>query len=225
MHEYMKRIPEQHELMDDYVEVQAYAEMDFSGPHNMFIAQFQKLFPDFSEGLVLDIGCGNADPTIRFANAYPNTQLYGLDGSAVMLSFAEKAVAKAGLSERIEFEQGTLQKYSGKSKVFDAIICNSVLHHIEPVDSLWTGINMLAKKGAPVLVMDFFRPLSRELAETLVDLHAKDSPEELRTRGFYNSLLAAFTSEEVRVQLDKAGLSAFQIQVISDRHMIIFGRT
>lgn len=220
----MKRIPEPHELMDELVEAKAYAQSDFSEPHNAFIAHFQKIFPDFSSGSVLDIGCGNADPTIRFAKVYQKAQLVGLDGSRAMLSFARKAVREAGLSDRIQLKQRTLQEYASAPLSFDAIICNSLLHHINPVDALWTAIKKVAKKGAPVLVMDFTRPPTPERAEELVALHAKGSPE-LMTGGFYNSLLAAYRPEEVRLQLSEVGLSTFHVEIVSDRHMIIFGTT
>lgn len=220
----MKRIPESHELMDEYVEAEAYADSDFSEPHNAFVALFQKLFPDFSEGVVLDIGCGNADPTIRFAKAYPKVQLIGLDGSEAMLSFGREAASKAGLSDRIKLEKDMLQEYMPPPELFDAIICNSLLHHLQPPGALWTAIKKLAKRAAPVLVMDFFRPPTLERAKELVALHAIDSPE-LMTGGFYNSLLAAYRPEEVRMQLNAAGLSTFHVEVTSDRHMIIFGKT
>ncbi len=209
--------------MDEFVEAKAYADSDFSEPHNTFVAYFQKIFPSFSEGLVLDIGCGNADPTMRFARAYPNVQLIGLDGSETMLMFGRVAIEKAGLDGRIRLKKQMIQSYRASAEMFDGIICNSVLHHLEPVEALWTAIRKFAKRGAPVLVMDFFRPDSQDRAKELVALHAKDSPE-LMTGGFYNSLLAAYTPDEVQTQLGAAGITTFQEEVISDRHMIIFGK-
>ncbi len=218
----MKRTPEDHELMHGE-DVEAYTAMDFSEPHDSFIATFQRLFPEFSRGLVLDIGCGNADPTIRFARVYQDAQLIGIDGSESMLMFARDAVEREGLSDQIRFEQGMLQDYEVVPSSFDVIICNSLLHHIEPVSSLWDTIRKLAKKGSPVLVMDFMRPDSLDVAKALEEQYAGDSPESM-TRGFYNSLLAAYMPEEVYIQLNEAGLSNFNVEVISDRHMIIFGK-
>jgi len=72
-------------------------------------------------------------------------------------------------------------------------------------------------------VMDLLRPRSREEATRLLALHAADAPEILR-RDFFNSLLAAYEIEEVRAQLRVAALPQFQVEVVSDRHMLIFGR-
>ena len=66
----MERIPEP-ELMDEAEQARAYAEADFSGPHDMFVQLFREAFPDTAPaGAVLDLGCGPADVTRRFASAF-----------------------------------------------------------------------------------------------------------------------------------------------------------
>jgi ubiquinone/menaquinone biosynthesis C-methylase UbiE len=40
---------------------------------------------DLKKALVLDLGCGPADVTIRFAKANPGYKFHGVDGSAAML--------------------------------------------------------------------------------------------------------------------------------------------
>ena len=42
-------------------------------------------------------------------------------------------------------------------------------------------------------------------------------------RDFYNSLLAAFTPNEIQEQLADAELDYLGIKIISDRHLLIFG--
>jgi hypothetical protein len=55
----------------------------------------------------------------------------------------------------------------------------------------------------------------------MVGQYAAGEPEILK-RDFYNSLLAAFTPQEVEAQLAGAGLN-LSVDVISDRHMVIHG--
>jgi hypothetical protein len=43
-------------------------------------------------------------------------------------------------------------------------------------------------------------------------------------RDFYNSLLAAFTEDEVAAQLAEMNLSRLLIDVIDDRHWVVSGR-
>jgi len=219
----MERIPESHELMLDLDQAQAYAESDFDEPHNKFIAHFKELFPDFSEGLVLDIGCGSADPTIRFARAHPKTRLVGIDGSEAMLSFGRKAVDKAGLNAQIELTQGFLPLNPFKPRAFDAVICNSFLHQLDKPQVLWGSIKEVSQPGAPVMIMDLKRPPSKHHALELVEKHADGAPEQM-ARDFYYSLLAAFTPDEVNSQLNEAVLPGLHLEVVSDRHMLIHGR-
>lgn len=218
----MKRIPEP-ELMEDPAQAEAYATSDFSEPHNAFVARFRSLFPDFTEGLVADLGCGNADPTIRFAKTYPGAKLVGFDGSEAMLMFGRKAVADAKLFDRISLEKRFLPNHDQDLHSFDAVVSNSLLHQLHDPKVMWQTIRELAKPGAPVLVMDLTRPPSKKRARELVALYAQGAPE-LMSRDFYNSLLAAFEPKEVRKQLETAGLPSFKVGVVSDRHMIIYGR-
>ena len=57
----------------------------------------------------------------------------------------------------------------------------------------------------------------------MVDRYAADEPPILR-RDFYNSLLAAFTEDEVASQLAELNLSRLLIDVPDDRHWTVGGR-
>ena len=43
-------------------------------------------------------------------------------------------------------------------------------------------------------------------------------------RDFRNSLFAAYTVDEVEEQLQAAGLDNLAVQMVSDRHLAVFGR-
>ena len=70
--------------------------------------------------------------------------------------------------------------------------------------------------------MDLLRPASPEEAQAIVDRYAADEPEILR-RDFYNSLLAAFTEDEIASQLARMNLTRLLIDVIDDRHWVVGG--
>lgn len=218
----MQRIPEP-ELMADPAQAQAYAEADFSAPHDAFVAHFAARFSNFKTGRVLDLGCGAADVTLRFARAYPDTEIVGVDGAETMLALGRAAIARANCAERITLCCTCLPDSKLEYQAFDAIISNSLLHHLSTPDVLWQTIRHAAKPNARVCVMDLMRPHSREEAARLLALHAADAPEILR-RDFFNSLLAAYEIEEVRAQLRAATLPQCQVDLVSDRHMLIFGR-
>jgi S-adenosylmethionine-diacylgycerolhomoserine-N-methlytransferase len=54
-------------------------------------------------GSVLEIGCGTGRNLILAARRWPKARLFGLDISEAMLETARANVAKAGLSDRIDF--------------------------------------------------------------------------------------------------------------------------
>ena len=87
----------------------------------------------------------------------------------------------------------------------------------------WYALKQLAKPGSPVLIMDLLRPETLDEAQAVVDQYAADEPEQLR-RDFYNSLLAAFTEDEVASHLAELNLSRLLIDVPDDRHWVVTGR-
>ncbi len=216
----MQRIPEP-ELMDDPAQAQAYASADFSAPHDAFVAHFAARFPNFSTGRVLDLGCGAADITLRFARAFPEARMVGVDGAEAMLVLARAAVTRAGCAERIALWHRRLPDAALEIQ-FDAVLSNSLLHHLRDPSVLWQTLKQAAKPRAPVCVMDLLRPASIEEAAQLTAHYAADAPEVLR-RDFFNSLCAAYRADEVRAQLREADLAHLQIETVSDRHLLIWG--
>jgi ubiquinone/menaquinone biosynthesis C-methylase UbiE len=208
--------------MDEPEQALAYASADFSEPHDAFVARFRRCLPDFAGGAVLDLGCGPADVTIRFARAYPSARLTGVDGAAPMLALGRQAVTAAGLAARVRLTQVHLPAADLPGSRYDALISNSLLHHLANPGVLWEAVLAAAAPGAAVFVMDLLRPPSRQAAADLVTLHAEDAPTVLQ-RDFLNSLLAAFRPDEVRSQLKAAGLAGMRVEVASDRHLIVYG--
>ncbi|HJT22846.1 MAG TPA: hypothetical protein VJ746_20400, partial [Nitrospira sp.] len=86
----------------------------------------------------------------------------------------------------------------------------------------WNKLRQMVKPGAPVLVMDLLRPATSDEAQAIVDRYAAHEPDILR-RDFYNSLLAAFTEDEISSQLARMNLTRLLIDVIDDRHWVVGG--
>jgi ubiquinone/menaquinone biosynthesis C-methylase UbiE len=221
-HTAMQRIPEP-ELMDDEAQARAYAEADFEAPHSYFIELFQQAFPGRNiNGSVLDLGCGPADISLRFAKAYPECELHGVDGAAAMLAFGEQAIRQAELQDRIRLLQGYLPGVGLPLPQYDTVISNSLLHHLADPMTLWQTVQEYAAPSAPVFIMDLMRPASTLQAQALVDEYAAEEPEVLQ-HDFYHSLLAAYTPQEVQQQLSVLALP-LTVKVVSDRHLIVSGR-
>lgn len=214
----MQRLPEP-ELMEEREQVLAYALADFDAPHSRVLELFQEEFPGPLRGDVLDLGCGPGDISNRFARAFPEVRVLGVDGSAEMLAMAEKLRQ----SDRVEFLHGFLPGAPIPDRPWAAIVSNSLLHHLHVPSGLWTTIRQHGRPGTLVFVKDLVRPDSPEQAQSLMERYTGGEPEVLQ-RDFYNSLLAAFRPAEVEAQLREAGLTGLKVRPVSDRHMTVAGR-
>jgi len=207
--------------MEGVAQARAYSEADFETPHDAFVELAQRAFPRGAQGRILDLGCGPADITVRFASRHPGAQLVGVDGSKAMLEFGLKRIQAHGLSERITL-RCLLLPSTELGEQFDGAISNSLLHHLHDPGVLWQSLKAHVRPGSPVFVMDLIRPPSIEEAERMVGEYSAGEPEVLK-QDFLFSLKAAFRVEEVQEQLREAGLSHLRVEAVSDRHMVVFG--
>jgi len=209
--------------MLDPVQTSAYAQADFAEPHQRIADRFGGTFPDLTLfGTVLDLGCGPADLLIRFARAWPDVQFHGIDGSPAMLAEGNTAIATAALGDQITLYEQLLPAKSLPLPTYEAVISNSLLHHLHDPLILWQTLKLAAAPSAAIYITDLRRPESTGKAQTLVDTYSRHEPTILK-QDFYHSLLAAFTPAEVQQQLADAGLTSLQVSVTSDRHLQISG--
>lgn len=218
----MQRIPEP-ELMDEAEQAAAYALADFAEPNQRFVEYFEQEFPELRHGTVLDLGCGPGDIVMRLATRHAGLTVHGIDGSAAMLRFGSERLHQApGLSGRVQFIEGILPGATLPLAQYDAVISNSLLHHLHDPAVFWHAVREAGAPGAAVLVMDLFRPRTRADAQAIVDQYAADEPDVLRA-DFLASLCAAFEPDEIREQLRASGLAGLQVRTVSDRHLLVTG--
>lgn len=212
------------ELMLATDQALAYAEADFSETDDRFVQRFRQLFgPEFA-GEILDLGCGPGNIALRMAQAFPACTVTGVDGSPAMLDIARKRASAlpTDVAFRIRFVETFLPTAVLQMHSADAVVSNSLLHHLHEPSGLWLTLRQVTVRRAPVLIMDLRRPETVAQAQQIVDAYAPNAPEVLR-KDFYNSLLAAFELDEVRSQLERVGLSGLQVQAVGDRHLEVFG--
>jgi len=210
------------ELMDEQEQAAAYAAADWSESHGKIPGYFRERFPLFIYGRVIDLGCGPADVTIRFAKAFPDVILLGVDASDAMLDFGRRHVHEAGLDSQIALEKRYLPDPTLERKSFDGVISNSLLHHLADPMTLWRTVAGAAKPRGAILIVDLLRPPDHETVVRLVNEHAKDAPPVLQ-RDFIASLHAAYTLDEVRQQIRAAGLTNFEVQDVDELHFVAWG--
>ncbi len=206
--------------MIDDAQCQAYSLADFAASNQAFVEITKKGIPSDARK-VLDIGCGPADVMIRLARACPSLRIIAVDGSAAMIEIAARAIAEGRLESSVSTFLGYVPGLALPAAHFDAVLSKDFLHHLPDPMALWHEIRRLARPGAFVCVMDLRRPDSTPTAVQIVERVAANEAEVLKT-DFYNSLLAAFTPEEIYQQLHIAGLD-LTVTLWGDRHMMIQG--
>jgi ubiquinone/menaquinone biosynthesis C-methylase UbiE len=218
----MRRVLEP-ELMTDEEQAQAYAQADFADVNQGFVDRFCAAFPDLTGGSLLDLGCGPADIPLRFARAIPGLTITGADGSEAMIALGRQAVKDAEQEGRVLLLCARLPGLNLRPQSFNAVVSNSLLHHLPKPAVFWQEVLRLGRPGAALLVMDLHRPDSEERAHVIVEANAADEAPVLK-QDFFNSLCAAFTLYEVREQLRAARLQEFRCEMASDRHWAAWGR-
>ena len=217
----IERVPEP-QLMDSEEQVRAYAQADFEAPHQEFTDSLVSWLGATSAGRAIDLGCGPGDITRRVAMSLQDWSIHGIDGGRNMLERALESTRAADLADRVSFSHHLLPEPDLPVGNADLVFSNSLLHHLEIPGVLWDTVRQVGAPGCAVYIMDLRRPASRDDAQALVHAYCGQEPEVLQA-DFFNSLLAAYTEDEVRGQLSSAGLEAFQVITPSDRHLVVRG--
>lgn len=238
----MERIPEP-ELMDDPAQARAYAEADFSATDAALVERFLARFgatltaaanPKGADPAgapaIVDLGCGPGNIAFRLAAACPAATVLGLDGAAAMLALAAERLHSApALAGRLAFHLARLPLSAAAVQAlrppggFNAVVSNSLLHHLHDPAVFWRAVALLAAPGAAVFVQDLRRPPDAATAEAVVAREMAGAPEVLR-HDFRASLHAAFTPAEVEAQIGAAGLAGLAVEALGDRHLRVAGR-
>lgn len=214
------------ELMDEAEQARAYDEADFAEPNATFVERWnERVRPHLRGGaVVLDLGCGPADIPLRIVAQDPRVRIDAVDGAEAMLERARQRLDRDPPgADRVRLVHALLPAEDFPEEGYDAILSNSLLHHLHDPMVLWRTITQWGKPGAPVLVVDLKRPDAEAELDHLVATYSAGEPEVLR-RDFRNSLHAAFTPDEIRAQLTRADLDGLTVEVGSDRHVVIYGR-
>jgi ubiquinone/menaquinone biosynthesis C-methylase UbiE len=103
------------------------------------------------------------------------------------------------------------------------VFSNSILHHLSDMQPFWAEIRRVSKPGAFVMLRDLARPDATQTAREIVRQYAAGESLLLQEE-YFRSLLAAYTPEELRLQLAHADLPLLRVEMVSDRHVDVFGR-
>jgi SAM-dependent methyltransferase len=103
---------------------------------------------------VADIGCGHGASTILMAQAYPKSQFTGFDYHGPSIEAARAAARRAGVTDRVTFQQTSAKEYPGSG--YDLVAFFDCLHDMgDPVGAATHVLRSLAKDGTWMIVEPF----------------------------------------------------------------------
>ena len=206
------------QLVDDIESVIVLAESFCQTEADFFLLCLEKYFSDTTFLESLDLCCGTGDYDIVLANNRPGN-IDAIDGSALILEVAKRNILKAGLENRIKTKE--LHVPFLIDKKYDFIYSLSSLHHFHNPKDFWLTIKNHSKEKTKILVIDLHRPENGETAIDIVNFYEKDESKQHRTDA-YNSLLAAFTFNEILDQLNdvQLNLNVEKVKTRFDGHFI-----
>jgi len=224
------------EVMDSALDAIEYNRMDHSAVNVAFVDELLQFFADhdkrmrvgsdplFDEledpdviGSLLDVGTGTALIPIELCKRNSEVRVMGIDLAASMLDLAIQNIDIAGLRSQIQLAQIDAKDSGYEDEMFDAVISNSIIHHIpEPATTVSEAIRT-TREGGAIFFRDLMRPSTAAEVDSLVETYAAEESEYSR-RLFGESLHASLTLEEIKSLVDQFGGSPDSVTATSDRH-------
>ena len=167
--------------------------------------------------LVLDLGTGTAQIPILLCQATEDVRVIATDAAVSMLDLARLNVEIAGLRDRIQLDQSDAKQMAYRDKMFDAVLSNSIVHHVQEPAAVLREAVRVTKPGGLLFFRDLKRPADEPDVDRLIEMYAQGCNDHQR-KLFRDSLHAALTVDEVRARLAELGFAADTVQETSDRH-------
>jgi ubiquinone/menaquinone biosynthesis C-methylase UbiE len=193
----MKRTPMTHDRVfrdEDYAA--RYAQQHQKMAENLGRQVAKKLHSrGFQGGKILDVGCGSGATAIILAQAFPQSEILGIDLSEPLLRLATQAAQATGLDDRIRFKTGDAEQMPYEDNSFDVALSLNMVHIVEhPVQMLDEIERILAPDGS-LFVVDLRRSwlglFEREMKSSFTLEEAKTlfAQSDLRAGSFSSSLI------------------------------------
>lgn len=203
------------EVMDSDAEALTYDHMDHRDVNARFVSDLLAVAPSVRRAL--DLGAGTALIPIELVSRTRDCFVTAVDLAPSMLRQGALNVARAGLVGRISLVVASASDLPYAAGDFDAVVSNSLVHHVPDSAALFRSVARVAGERATVFIRDLCRPASEAAVEELVELYASGESEAAREL-FRASLHASLTVEEVSDAVKGSGLSGASVTMTSDRH-------
>jgi ubiquinone/menaquinone biosynthesis C-methylase UbiE len=214
------------EIMDTADDAREYDAMDHAAVNSLFVSDLLQALGAWGNApasqpraplRILDLGDGTAQIPIELARRALHVHITALDAAISMLALGSRNISAANLAGRITFALADAKQLPFADGAFDAVISNSIVHHIpEPRAVVAEAIRVTAPGGL-LFHRDLARPLDEPAVQVLVNTYANEATPYQR-RLFADSLRAALTAEEMAALAASFGFDRATVKKTSDRH-------
>ncbi len=215
------------EVMDTSEDAHDYDSMDHSTVNRAFVDDFlafarasgfdARLVDSLRPLRFLDVGTGTALIPIELCRRQFTGCVVAMDLAKEMLKLAKLNIVKAGLANQIQAARIDAKRMPYVGNEFDAVISNSIVHHIPEPSLALAEMARVLKHGGVLFVRDLLRPESSAEVDRLVATYAGRENEHSQML-FRDSLHAALSLEEVRDLASRCGIPATAVSQSSNRH-------
>ena len=162
----------------------AYLNPGLDGIYEAIFGRIHTRLTGHPEPRLLDAGCGYCYHSVRLARR--GVHVTGIDFSPAALLAARDVIAEAGLTGRIDLQEGSLLALPFDDGAFDNVLCWGVLMHIPEIETALSELCRVVAPGGRLVIGEnswksfdcrFLRP-SLRLAKRLLD---RRLPEQRRT--------------------------------------------
>ncbi|MEM1061505.1 MAG: class I SAM-dependent methyltransferase, partial [Planctomycetota bacterium] len=186
----LNRVPEP-AVEDASAEAEVYDKMDHTAVNEAFCVDLLAavetagLGPKLHDGVdplrLLDVGTGTARIPIMLARRPIFLKPIVVEPDEAMLNRARLNMYASGLQANIDLRAGAAGSLEFEDGAFDAVMSNSVLHHMDDVTAGLADMVRVLRPGGLLFVRDLARPASEEDVTELVTRHAAGEPEAAKT--------------------------------------------
>ncbi len=122
----------------------------------------------FKDKTVLDIGCGAAGKSLYYASKGAK-KVYGVDVVEHYKAESEKLAAEKGLSDKFEFCLGDAAKMNFDDKMFDTIIMNDSMEHVDKPEKVIEECYRVLKDDGKLYVnfCPYYHPYGAHLSDVI----------------------------------------------------------
>jgi len=113
----------------------------------------------FTEGKILDVGCGFAAVPIEIARVLPGAEIIGIDLGLPLLELGQRLVDEAGVSDHITLLEGDAHSLVYEDDSFDVVINTFMLHIVDDPVAMLNETERVAKPGGRIMIRDLRRGL------------------------------------------------------------------